>query len=85
MFTALKLEIKCKTEKIAHVISSATNPDNVQLPANMEMRTSVNGNSYSVRMKCAGALMTLRSTIDDLLQNIGLSLSVINCDQKKHI
>ena len=77
MQSHLKLTITCTNSTIAQLLQLSTEPDNIELPKNLTINTIVNDNIYEAIIEHSGSVLTLRSTIDDLLQQMDVSLSVI--------
>lgn len=77
MRSVIELTITCKSQAIAQLLKSSTDPDNIELPTELTIDSMVNGKIYKVILTHNGSILTLRSTIDDLLQQMDVSLSVI--------
>lgn len=54
-------------ESTAQAVASALQPDNLQAPEEMEIKTIKNGKSVITRIEIDGKIETLLATIDDLL------------------
>ena len=80
MDSQLILQVYCQESETAQLIDQATNPDNIELPKTMKMETATQNNIYSAKISFTGSLLTLRSTVDDLLQHIALSLTITEPD-----
>ena len=77
MQNSIKLTIICNEKNIAQVLQSSTDPDNIDLPENLHITTIVKENIYEALIHHEGSILTLRSTVDDLLQQMDVSLNVI--------
>ncbi len=60
-------------EKFAEAIAEAVSPDNYKTPTNLSAKTERKRNTVVTEIKTEGKILTLLSTIDDLLFSVSIA------------
>ena len=64
-------------EDATHVLE-AINPDNSPLPSGISIQTSVDENRLLITIECERGIDSLRTTVEDIMSAIDLSVRTIN-------
>lgn len=75
------LSVVFEDEETAESIILAIEPDNLQAPSKLDVKSSVVGRCLEVSITCRGKLETLIQTVDDLLSCIQVAEKSIKCIQ----
>lgn len=65
-------------KSVAQAIASALQPDNLQAPKGIEIKTSKRGRKIVTKVEMEGKIETLLSTLDDLLSCTSTAESTIS-------
>jgi hypothetical protein len=68
-----EISLSYKTAIEAEAISKAVSPDNIKVPKGLSVRTEHRGRKVVTRIKCRTGILTLISTIDDLLSAVSVA------------
>ncbi|KXB00531.1 hypothetical protein AKJ44_00870 [candidate division MSBL1 archaeon SCGC-AAA261F17] len=74
-----KARISCvyDDESISQTISSSLEPDNIQAPENVKIKTTRDGNKVITEIEVDGRIETLLATLEDLLSCTSTAEKVI--------
>jgi len=68
-------------EATAKSITFAIEPDNLQAPSTLDIKSKIAGKCLEVSITCRGKLETLIQTVDDLLSCVQVAEKSIKCIQ----
>ncbi len=72
------IEIEFESDEDAIQVMESINPDNSPLPQGMEIHTEVRDARLIVRIRCNRGIDSLRSTIEDIMSAIDLSVRTLD-------
>ncbi len=72
------IEIEFDTEMDAKQVLNSINPDNTPLPVGISIDTTQIGKRIKLRIECARGIDSLRSTVEDIMSAIDLSIRTID-------
>ncbi len=72
------IEIEFESDKDAIQVMESINPDNSPLPQGIEIHTEVRDARLVVKIRCNRGIDSLRSTIEDIMSAIDLSVRTLD-------
>ncbi len=73
----VKISIEYPNQKQAEIVTKSLIPDNKPLPKGISIDMSANGREANIIVECICKAETLLSTIDDILESLCLTESLI--------
>lgn len=72
------IEIEFDSEMDAKQVLNSINPDNTPLPTGISINTNQTKNRIKIRIECTRGIDSLRSTVEDIMSAIDLSVRTID-------
>lgn len=71
-----RIQLAYKNAREAEAVAKAVTPDNLKVPAGLEIKTVQKGNTVLTRIVCETRLQTFMATLDDLLESVSVAENV---------
>ena len=71
-----RIKLAYKNAREAEAVAKAVTPDNLKVPAGLEIKTVQKGNTVLTRIVCETRLQTFMATLDDLLESVSVAENV---------
>jgi hypothetical protein len=78
-----KISIEYRNQKQAEIVTKSLIPDNKPLPKGISIDMSANGREANIIVECVCKPETLLSTIDDILESLCLTETLIPLNEKE--
>ncbi len=77
-----EITLEYNDEKLASAIARAVSPDNIKVPAGMQIKTIQTDRIVMTTVDYEGRLLTFMATIDDLLSSVSIAEKTVRTATK---